>query len=227
MDSYGALEAARDSAYWAAAAALAAWLIGLITLLVNGGGILLLWRQLKISEEAALAARDAVRIAASETRPWLTLSLDDTRGGVRASSPTLRAYGKVAVSNVGKTPALAVGVKYRVLIEPTNAEIAESFAALRLDMEGRTKVIFPDQTVRLSYWSGCEIPSDDLGTRRQCKLAALVTYSSGAMEHETPVLFEVWPAEDQEGDIFGWNLSEEGTFELRHTIVYDLLLEPT
>lgn len=220
MNGYDALTAARDSAYWAAAAALAAWLIGMITLVVNGGGILLLYRQLKISEDAALAARDAVRLAASETRPWLQVSLSHAEGQVGANQH-LRVQGHLVISNIGKTPAMNVWIGSRLLVQPVRGEVNEAFEQLRGEDRSRRPVIFPGQEVTTTSYDRVALSDNDFGKSRDVKLAILVRYFSANDSHETPVLLDVWPSEDDVGQIIGWTLVPIDSQALDSSSAYD------
>lgn len=209
MNGYDALTAARDSAYWAGAAALAAWLIGLITLVVNGGGILLLWRQLKISEAAATAASDAVHIAASETRPWLKVSVGGLKGLV-GSDGRLRVIGTIVITNVGKTPATNILVGSKVLVQPDAGAIAAAFTELKTEKTGLRAVVFPEEAAESISWNRLVIADDDRGRARDVRLAVLVRYSSKLNKHATPILLDIWPSADESAAIVGWTLVEEG-----------------
>ena len=227
MDGYDALAAARDSAYWAAAAALAAWLIGLITLVVNGGGILLLWRQLKISEDAALAARDAVRIAAAETRPWLQLGFSKLEGYVQFDPPRVRVWGFVDINNIGKTPALSAGMLARLLIDPSRNDIISGLEELRGQIKTRNTIIFPSQILPTQFWLSERVDADDFRHENEIIVLVVANYSSGAEEHETSAVIAVWPKADEMASVVGWKLEESTTQPLDHSPLFAVPVVPT
>lgn len=223
MDSYDVLAAARDSAYWAGAAAVAAW----FALFLNGGGIALLWRQLKISEDAALAARDAVRIAAAETRPWIQAVVRKADGAVTNRDTTLRTVAIVDLVNVGKTPATKISTFSRVLVQPTPREIREAFDALRNRTDVSHRILFPGETTNTYNWTQETVAAEDWHGRRDVFIALLVRYSSGAADHETPMLLNVWPKDDDLAMIGGWELRERTLSELDHSHATLAPLSPT
>lgn len=195
MDGYGALEAAQDSAYWAAAAAMAAWLIGLITLLVNGGGILLLWRQLKISEAAVKAATTATEIAILEQRPWL--KVEPMEGGHiyfrLGDNSSVMVHIRVEIENVGRTPAVMVDYRFRAVV--AGDDPSEALNDLKAKPAVAETTIFPDDTLVIPMTSGA-LTNLREGDFVAVDVVCLVRYRSYASPdwHMTPLLLAIEPA---------------------------------
>ena len=105
------LLAQREAAYWTAWAAGAA-VLGLIGLPVNGIGIWLVWRQLKLNESAlkdasrsADAAATAAEASMLATRPWIRLKVDSEKSTISNISGSHVLSLHISYENIGKTPA--------------------------------------------------------------------------------------------------------------------------
>lgn len=139
------------TAYWAAASAQAAWMLGLITILGNGIGLFLVWRQLRAngiaighSAQSAQAAADAAMTAARDVRPWLRLDSPAPVEMHKINADQFQAMVSVRWKNVGRTPASRVA-GHAVLLPDESAEAARDALDqfLRTDLSSRT--IFPEE----------------------------------------------------------------------------------
>lgn len=170
------LRAAQTSANHAGASAVAAWIFGCVGLLLNAGALVFVWRQLKASEVAANAAKAAVEVAQSETRPWIKVEPSDgatmsvgLNGSMSSGAVTMR----VQIENVGKTPATCVVVRSEILITPSEkaglvdrmAELANAngpdgstvFPGDTLSITDTAIRIFPDQAMVPGFWLLCVV----------------------------------------------------------------------
>lgn len=151
MDSiaFDALMAQRDAAYWAGAAAVATW-VALVALPINGVGIYLVWRQLRINETAlkdatrsADAAVIAAETAALTTRPWVSLDVKKTCSIVETGK-RLRVCLDVTIKNIGKTPAVGIWVVQRASIRGGGSTTVEKLKKEHLEWEQAGRTLFPD-----------------------------------------------------------------------------------
>lgn len=118
MDTADSLRAAQDSAYWAGAAAIAAWIIGIVSLLVSGGGMWLLWHTLRATRagvaEASAGNALAVKANKQQLRAYLIVS------NARAEGLLPLGFAKLSVDivNSGQTPARKVRIYYALVFLP-------------------------------------------------------------------------------------------------------------
>ena len=140
MEPTTGFQLAEAQTYWTAVAAVAAVLIGCLTVTVNAVGLYLLWGQLRANREAlaaatksANAATEAARHSQLTSRPWIKFDID---GGLLRLMPELpdemTAMVSVNYENIGQTPAIQVAVIFKPLIVVRDVEpdIAREFAAL-------------------------------------------------------------------------------------------------
>lgn len=101
-----AIEAASDAAYWAAAAAMAAWIFGLVGLVFNATALYFVFRQLAATETAANAAW-------MTSRPWLGFELNRNASVVsmtRSDGTSISLTLEIIVTNIGTAPALDIAI---------------------------------------------------------------------------------------------------------------------
>ena len=162
--SFDSLLAQRDAAYWAAVSAQAAWLLGLVTILGNGIGLFLVWRQLRAnaiaighSAQSAQAAADAAMTAARDVRPWLRLDSPAPIEMHMINADHFQAIVPVRWKNVGRTPASRVSAHAALLREDSIEAAQEALDhLLRDDLGSRT--VFPDEEDGLGF--GVQLPAN-------------------------------------------------------------------
>lgn len=125
--TFEVLRGVQDQAYWAAAAALAAWVVGLIGLTVNGLGLALIWRQVKLSNAALALAAETSRMAVLAERPWIKIQSGEV-GFVPSVSFTHMTVD-VALENVGKSPASSVEYWIVQVQRPTEEGVSAALAS--------------------------------------------------------------------------------------------------
>lgn len=170
--------AVREAAYWAASAATAAWMVGLLGLAVNAGGLWMLWRQLQANRAAleyastsANAAAEALTLANAVERAWLTVTVDDVGyyiEGERGRWVRLT----MRTENIGKTPATNVSLSTSIIAPPDPDEGMRVLGlnAARAHEEFLGQALFPGE----KHWE----PHGLLhrGQRLGWSIAALVKY---------------------------------------------------
>ncbi|GAA0870423.1 hypothetical protein GCM10009116_22590 [Brevundimonas basaltis] len=155
--TFEATAAARDAAYFASWSAAAAWVIGLASLALTGGGLVFIWRQLKSTEQAAKAAvasaqaaSAAADAAAITSRPWLTLSIERVFFGLSdPSDPTaVSCQVDYIIKNIGQTPAMQCGIAYDVFIATGPDQADEIKARLLSTGPHHPRALFPGDSIR-------------------------------------------------------------------------------
>lgn len=104
--AFSEIGAAWNAATWAASSAIAAWLLGLLSICLTGGGLLFVWRQLKATETAANAAW-------MTARPWLKVEVSEEAQFTMVTgeqSVSSHLSPTVTLVNVGQAPALDIVV---------------------------------------------------------------------------------------------------------------------
>jgi len=179
-----------DQAYWAAVAAVAAVIFGLLAVTVNATGLYLLWGQLKANREALIvaiksanAATEAARQAQLTSRPWIKFEIED--GGLRLMPETpdkMVAHMSVSYENIGQTPATQVGITFKPLIVVRNAEpdIPSEFAALLETKAYGPETLFPGD--KRNYGLNLDFPLPPLPDDEDIRfrLIAVVVYRAHA-----------------------------------------------
>lgn len=182
-------------AFWTASAAYAAWTVGCVGLLLNAAGIYLLVSQLKANRsalkaaaESADAATEAARLARLDTRPWLKPS-------VPAIVPcSLRPIGEayllhvefpLQVENIGRTPALMVGVTARVLREAPVEEVDFVLGQMSEGGIKTNKTVFPGEHYSASMTVNAQIESADITSSVRVVCAVMISYRD---HHEGTVM---------------------------------------
>lgn len=140
-----AVQGVQDQAYWAATAAVAAWLLGLIGLIVNGVGLALIWRQVKHGNAALVFAAETSRMAVLAERPWIKIRSDEI-----AFVPTphfTHTTVEVALENVGKGPALGVEFWITQVRDFTESAIAAELVKRPVTVQV-LPTLFPGDTIK-------------------------------------------------------------------------------
>jgi hypothetical protein len=225
-DGYDTLKAAQDAAYWAGTSALAAWLIGALTLALNGVAAFFLWHQLRASRQALSAATEAANAATAGIRPWIQLFIADT--GKLSVQHGICLFGcDVSFKNVGKTPAPDCQL-HIVAVQPESPEATSSddlLAAYNKTMEEGSFIgttLFPDESKSASGPYKLEV----LAHSRQPSLIMLVfnvTYRVPGEKrwHSTPTIRILsWTGQ---GNI----LKTDGYYDVQLLPFGDWGLEPT
>lgn len=107
MDGYTQLTAAFDQAHWAASAAIAAWVLGFLTLVLNGAGLFFIYGQLRLNRRSIEVAEMAARAAVADVRPWLNLEVDHA-ATMRYSNGEWSLSFRCKAQNKGRTVAAEV-----------------------------------------------------------------------------------------------------------------------
>lgn len=116
--------AAMASAHWAAWSAVAAWVIGIASLLTNLAAIILVYRQLQANRQAlrdtarsADSAADAARASLMTSRPWVKLEVQRIFFGFSGDAERrLTCQVDYQIENIGQTPAVQCGIVYQPMI---------------------------------------------------------------------------------------------------------------
>jgi hypothetical protein len=192
---------------------------------------------LAMARESASIARDAVTISQqtgfTAKRPWLMVSGEHYEVGLdrtveEGPLPDLymeRINGRVTIRNVGASPAVGVGIRYRIIFKPDQehgqsswAAIGEAFELARETQSWPTDdwestsaegaVLFPGQQMSLDFrhvgpyaQPPAGQPTPDI--RKDINIVVgVVQYRTGldAELHETPFAFEVDHARLTYGD---------------------------
>lgn len=151
--AFDAVMAAKASVYWAATSAVAAWIIGLIGLALNAGGLVFLWRQLQSNGAALKTAAEAVMLTAADTRPWIEVSIHGMPQLtlVKDSNRTYADLGfTIRATNVGRTPALSTQFWAKVIPANTMDALESILQPAKAELlPGRA--IFPDRSLDQPY----------------------------------------------------------------------------
>gem|GEM_PF-6765058 len=181
-----AVRAASDAAYWAAVAALAAWLFGLVGLIFNATALYFVFRQLAATETAANAAW-------MTSRPWLGFELNPQASVVTMTQSTglkITLTLEIIVTNIGTAPALDIeiragavsGSEWKGPDFPSSTEIAGPYllGALTPDRNGQNLMSVPweaewgdDMVLAVS----CEYSVPGLSERRRTVKLYVVGYA--------------------------------------------------
>lgn len=142
--------AAQEAARYAGLSAAAAWIIGLVSLALTGGGLFFIWRQLKSTELAAQAAAAGAEAASLTSRPWVTLSIERVHFGMgRPDDPdAVSCQVDYTVKNIGKTPAIQCGIVYDVFVgkrEDQTEEIREKLLSIE---PLHPRALFPNDSIK-------------------------------------------------------------------------------
>jgi hypothetical protein len=113
QSAFSEVGAAWNAAYWAGAAALAAWILGLLTLGLNAGGLFLIWRQLRTGAESLEHSAEATRMAIMANRPWLSIDLGWIQTLSGSPDQSAKIVTLVRIRNRGASPAIDVAMSLR------------------------------------------------------------------------------------------------------------------
>ncbi|WP_313004811.1 hypothetical protein [Brevundimonas sp.] len=200
--------------YWGAAAALAAWIIGLAGLCLNGAGIILLVRQLAANRQAieaanasALAAAEAARIATLDTRPWVRGEAEkyvECRLNASDGRLALAFEQSFKIQNIGRTPATAVRVMSSVLTDPSQTQIDDTIAGLALVRLPGAVALFPEESNTVLLKSHAELEARHLHESLRVLMVIVVTYSDhlGGKRKVSPFVWSVSNADDSSPPMF-------------------------
>jgi hypothetical protein len=194
----GAADFARDQAYWAGAAAVAAWIVGLAGLFVNGVGLFFIWGQLKANRLALVsaarsadAAADAAKSAQLTARPWIKFEV--TRAILFLHEPDSGEIGcqiDYRFENIGQTPAVQLAVIHRPVPAVAGHTVTEDdFLALAAEGTSRPRAVFPGESVVEGRSQNFPFPPQPDERMLGFKIIAAVAYrshSSGEL-HLTPL----------------------------------------
>lgn len=179
--AFEAMNAARDAAFYAAWSAAAAWIVGLSSLVLTGGGLLFIWRQLKATELSADAARQAAVAAVAGTRPWVKLDVKaEVEEGTRPGELVIMVDSQM--TNVGATPAAHVEMHVEI---PETPDFSAVLDTIRIRArEGVT--LFPGESTEDSM--GVPLPPECIDGNTAILVVA--TYRAGGSQevHVTPQL---------------------------------------
>lgn len=180
----------------------------IVSLLVSGVGLYLIWGQLKAgrqsltdSAKSAQAAADAARISYAATRPWLKLSV--SKAHLYFHKENLEEVGcqlNYIIKNVGNTPAIDVRIVFKPV--PVGHGIAVNFesdlAELKSTLWRNPRVLFPDESIEEGLSRNFPFPRQGTEEMLGFKIVAAVIYKAAldgetywtpavlGLQHETP-----------------------------------------
>jgi len=184
-------------AFWTASTAYAAW----CALALNTFGLIVLVRQLRLTEIAADAARlsaDAAsagtKIALAQSRPWITVDVADQAVVVIGKDrDRLMMSIKATIRNVGKTPALLVIWHMIPVLKTDDESLARALAEFGARDEGTATTLFPEEERAFTGGRWIAVgPKDHIGMPHAL---CAVEYRStvGGERHWTQVLVAEFP----------------------------------
>lgn len=184
QETFSAIAAAKDAAFWAGASAIAAY----IGLFLTGSGMVFLWFQLKLNREAvelarrsATSAEAAVRASLADSRPWIMLGVEEGASAHFRLRPTpaVSVMLTATAKNVGKSPALAMRTHVMPLYTGSDGEIRAALEGFASATMRATSTLFPDEERRFTTGRWVEI--DEVPARAPIAQAILaVEYRSAA-----------------------------------------------
>lgn len=176
---------------WVAANGHGATWAGII---VSAVGLVLVYRQLRLTaraaqsaEAGAAAAKVATDIALADTRPWLQVDIEEgsATANLRKGPPrNLQCYLRVVVTNIGRTPARDVTFHFVPLADSSDENLLKAINNLPKGGLQKT-VIFPDE-VRY-FGSGKSIEVEE-SLFPPFKALIVLEYTSAVGRHVTPLL---------------------------------------
>lgn len=196
LDTLRAAQASAGHAWASARASIWSATIGILGLVLNGGGLLFIYKQLKTSEAAANAATEATRIASLEQRPWL--KVEPTGQGhiyFRVGPPrSVMIHLGVTIENIGQTPAVMMDYRFGIVLRGVH-EPAEVLKELQNMPPAAESTVFPGDRVIIPMTTGKAHNLQD-GDFVEVAVVCLVRYRSYASTqwHSTPLLLAVGPA---------------------------------
>lgn len=130
------LNAQREMAHWSRGMLWAAWLVGVVTILITSMGVFFVKRTLeqagdtnRAAVDAAIAAREANQIMRDEQRAWVAVDFHaDTTLRHMPASNTLMLPVRIVPQNLGNTPAANLYVDGRMKIVPKGDKTSISTA---------------------------------------------------------------------------------------------------
>jgi hypothetical protein len=206
MDPVTQFMLANDQNYWAACAAIAAWVCGFAGLAINIAGILLVRRQLRENRIAlnaavlsAKSAEESAQLAFQTSRPWVQLNINEVQMGTQHEG-YIHIYLAVDYKNIGETPAVQTGLIFKVVpVHPwEKAILTEEYQNFIDEPPWKPKALFPGESHTQALSKGFHYL--DPRQYQECYVLIAVVYKSKAdgPRHVTPIVIRLHRMEMEE-----------------------------
>lgn len=180
----------------------------ILSLLVSGVGLYLIWGQLKAGRQAlgaaamsAKAAADAATVAYASARPWIKLTI--SKAYLTFSPSNVEEVGcqlNYTIENIGNTPAVDLHLVFKPVPAGFGTDVVwdEELSSLRSSDRRHSRVLFPGDTIEEGRSTNFAFPRQRDEKMLGFRVVAAVIYKAAldgqeywtpavvGLQHETP-----------------------------------------